>query len=327
MGENGRMLIPFPVTRSFLGWWLEPSELLGLDGIHSKTNATSIPFFRKSRRPDDNRLSGSDPRPSSAFFPRRFRPKIRQSPPIAGNEPGRRRALRENRRVDQTQPVRIEGLFEERPRGKGDRARMCVSSRIPRTSLCLSALLFLFHWARLGFGDSEGRRKRVDATIRRRAGGSDIVIRTSSRLAGAIGSLIWNGKEFIDRADHGRELQSACSFDEGVPAEFWPEAYNPTEAGTRADGEGPNSSSRSLRIQARGDTLETVAQAAFWLAPGKKSSGRKAKTDRILSNHHICETRADRSARSAACRRFSGGTPCFAANPRQGSARGNTPSG
>src|ERR1035441_907436 len=42
---------------------------------------------------------------------------------------------------------------------------------------------------------------------------STIVITTTRRLAGAIDSLKWNGHEFINSADHGRQLQSACSFD------------------------------------------------------------------------------------------------------------------
>src|SRR5438067_1344517 len=37
-----------------------------------------------------------------------------------------------------------------------------------------------------------------NSVIRAKAGDSDIVITTTSRLAGAIHSLTWNGKEFID---------------------------------------------------------------------------------------------------------------------------------
>jgi len=59
-----------------------------------------------------------------------------------------------------------------------------------------------------------------DATIRGVAGSSEITIRTTSRLAGAIDSLTWNGKEFIDSFDHGRQLQSAASFDGAAPRTF-----------------------------------------------------------------------------------------------------------
>jgi len=72
-----------------------------------------------------------------------------------------------------------------------------------------------------------------DAVIRAKAGVSDIVITTTSRLAGAIHSLKWNDMEFIDSLDHGRQLQSACSFDMARPGPFWAECFNPTEAGSK----------------------------------------------------------------------------------------------
>ena len=50
-----------------------------------------------------------------------------------------------------------------------------------------------------------------DATIRAAAGGSEIVITTTSRLAGAIHSVTWNGKEFIDSTDHGCDSASSVS--------------------------------------------------------------------------------------------------------------------
>ncbi len=87
-----------------------------------------------------------------------------------------------------------------------------------------------------------------DATIRARAGKSEIVITTTSRVAGAIHSLTWNGREMIDSFDHGRQLQSAANFDLG--SRFTPETFNPTEAGSSADGRGPTSTSRLLRIAA-----------------------------------------------------------------------------
>lgn len=128
-----------------------------------------------------------------------------------------------------------------------------------------------------------------DAVIRRKAGPSDIVITTTSRVAGAIHSLTWNGKEFIDSYDHGRQLQSAASFDGGLPGEFWAERFNPTEAGSRADGDGPSSSSRLVRLRAKGNGLETTTQMAFWLAPGEQSFGRDALNDRVLSDYFIAK--------------------------------------
>ena len=122
-----------------------------------------------------------------------------------------------------------------------------------------------------------------DAVIRGRAGPSDIVITTTARLAGAIHSLRWNGREFIDSADHGRQLQSAANFDGGGP--FFPETFNPTEAGSRKDGAGPTSSSKLLRLRADGPELETTVQMAFWLAPGEKSEGHPALNRKVLADH------------------------------------------
>ena len=122
-----------------------------------------------------------------------------------------------------------------------------------------------------------------DAVIRGPAGGSEIVITTTSRLAGAIHSLTWNGREFIDSHDHGRQLQSASNLDlEGV---FHNETFNPTEAGSRADGAGPTSTSRLLWLSAAGRDLATVNRMAFWLAPGEKSGDHPAVNTTALSNH------------------------------------------
>lgn len=122
-----------------------------------------------------------------------------------------------------------------------------------------------------------------DATIRGSYAGSEIVISTTSRLAGAIDSLTWNGQEFINSTDHGRQLQSASNFDAG--SKFSGETFNPTEAGSRFDGAGPKSTSRLLHLIATDNTLQTTNQMAFWLRPGDKSDGILAKNKQALSNH------------------------------------------
>lgn len=136
-------------------------------------------------------------------------------------------------------------------------------------------------------GPTHQPRVSGTGTIRARAAASEIVIQTTDRLAGAIHSLTWNGKEFIDSFDHGRQLQSAASFDCGRQTEFWAECYNPTEAGSRADGRGERSSSRLLCYHAEGNGLRTTTQMAFWLAPGERSSGRLALNDTVLSRHLV----------------------------------------
>lgn len=122
-----------------------------------------------------------------------------------------------------------------------------------------------------------------DAVIRGTAGKSEIVIRTTQRLAGAIDSLTWDGKEFIDSTDHGRQLQSASNLDAGSPISD--ETFNPTEAGSRADGAGPKSSSVLLSLRAEGAVLETRSKMAFWLKPGEKSGAHPAKNTTIVSGH------------------------------------------
>jgi hypothetical protein len=122
-----------------------------------------------------------------------------------------------------------------------------------------------------------------DSIIRAKAGTSDIVITTTQRLAGGIHSLKWNGKEFIDSHDHGRQLQSASNLDLGK--KFIPEVFNPTEAGSSADGTGNKSSSKLLHLDAKGNELRTTIQMAFWLKPGAKSFSNLAYNDKVLSNH------------------------------------------
>lgn len=92
--------------------------------------------------------------------------------------------------------------------------------------------------------------------------GSAIEIATASQFAGAIYSVRWRGKEFINNYDHGRQLQSAAHFDGAGPC------YNPTEAGSRNDGKGSESTSRLLSLTHELGTLTTRTQMAFWLAPG-----------------------------------------------------------
>ena len=126
-----------------------------------------------------------------------------------------------------------------------------------------------------------------NATIRKVAGPSEIVIKTTQRLAGAIDSLTWNGKEFIDSHDHGRQLQSASNLDCGTPIQN--ETYNPTEAGSRKDALGASSSSELLEISAAGSELKTKSKMAFWLPPGELSGTNPAKNTTLVSNHLLAK--------------------------------------
>jgi hypothetical protein len=141
----------------------------------------------------------------------------------------------------------------------------------------------------LAFGTLTAQLPTGEAVIRGPAGPSEIVITTTKRLAGAVDSLTWNGKEFIDSLDHGRQLQSACSFDLAKPGQFWAECFNPTEAGSLRDHTGAKSTSRLLYLKADKNRLSTVTQPAFWLAPEEKSQGRPALNKQILSDHLIAK--------------------------------------
>lgn len=122
-----------------------------------------------------------------------------------------------------------------------------------------------------------------DAVIRRAAGDSEIVITTTSRLAGAIHSVAWDEKEFIDSLDHGRQLQSASNLD--VDGVMHDECFNPTEAGSERDMDGPSSTSRLLYMSSGDREIVSVSQMAFWLRPGQSSGGHPALNTTALSNH------------------------------------------
>ena len=120
-----------------------------------------------------------------------------------------------------------------------------------------------------------------DAEISGTIGGKPLVIRTTSRLAGAIDSVKWDGVEFIDSHDHGRQLQSALNAD--VDGVFHVECYNPTEAGSVVDALGPKSTSRLEFLSTKDGLLTTRTQMAYWLAPGMKSGGHLAQNTTLLS--------------------------------------------
>ncbi|OWJ64988.1 hypothetical protein BWR60_21710 [Inquilinus limosus] len=96
-----------------------------------------------------------------------------------------------------------------------------------------------------------------DGTIQADVFGSPLEIKTSTRMGGAIESLTWKGKEFINSADHGRLMQSASSFNK------LGECYNPTEAGSAYDKRG-KSSSELIEFSAEGNRLTSTSRPAYW---------------------------------------------------------------
>jgi hypothetical protein len=141
----------------------------------------------------------------------------------------------------------------------------------------------------MGFACSMGGAPNLELSVSARVNGATLTLRTSARMSGAIDSIQWRGKEFINAFDHGRELQSACSFD------GYGECLNPTEAGSGTDGTGPVSSSLLVSGKARGRTLETTIEMAYWLAPGaayhtacgSHADFRRAKNETVRSSDRL----------------------------------------
>ncbi|KAL5009904.1 hypothetical protein ScPMuIL_012209 [Solemya velum] len=107
--------------------------------------------------------------------------------------------------------------------------------------------------ARLGYkeGGLDGRW-----TI---SNGNGLYLSASERMAGAVDSLVWNHKEFINAYDHGRELQMAINTD------TFGECYNPTEAGGRDDGNTMGTKSRSQWVHVAGNVLQSEVLPSYWL--------------------------------------------------------------
>ena len=91
---------------------------------------------------------------------------------------------------------------------------------------------------------------------------SPFQMRVSKKYGGAIDSFFWRGQHFVDVYDHGREWQVAAQF------KGYNGCYNPTEAGSLADGaEDSDSSSRFFDLSTYNNILTTKNNPAFWLRP------------------------------------------------------------
>jgi hypothetical protein len=106
---------------------------------------------------------------------------------------------------------------------------------------------------------------------------SAIAIGFSRRTAGAIDSLTWRGHQFVNANDHGREFQSASSFDGKG------ECFNPTEAGSAADATGDRSTSKLLSLEIADRTITTKSLMAYWIGPGGQSGNCHGTTTTVES--------------------------------------------
>ncbi|QSQ26728.1 hypothetical protein JY651_18145 [Pyxidicoccus parkwayensis] len=113
-------------------------------------------------------------------------------------------------------------------------------------------------------GINEGRKGYYSGGYGRWTAENDIIrISASARTAGAIDSLMWNGREFINSWDHGRQLQMA------VIANNWGECYNPTQAGSSNDGLSSGTTSILEGTYSEPSRLAFQTRPAFWLAAGQ----------------------------------------------------------
>ena len=117
--------------------------------------------------------------------------------------------------------------------------------------------------------------------------GDELELVISARFAGAVESLTWRGKEFINIFDHGRQISYAWHFD------GYSECLNPTEPGTANDGRGLVSTSQLLSVcRSAENRITTTTRPAFWLAPGQSgfcSGGPQTALNETLLSDQILE--------------------------------------
>src|SRR5436853_804287 len=131
------------------------------------------------------------------------------------------------------------------------------------TTITVSVALFLCSQA--------GSRAQVNGNVTVTSSvpvfGQSLSISTSSQFAGAISSLKWGNKEYINNWDHGRQLQ--------VNAQFFNryECYNPYEAGTKEDQNLNKTSSKLLSMSPMGNRLESETQMSWYLSTRETRPG------------------------------------------------------
>jgi len=89
--------------------------------------------------------------------------------------------------------------------------------------------------------------------------GEPVRVSANSRYGAAIYSIVLGNFQFVDSADHGREVQTAWQLDGQI------EGQNPTEAGSSADGNGYLSSTKIISAGVTGNVLTTKVNPAYWL--------------------------------------------------------------
>ncbi|HEY5730713.1 MAG TPA: hypothetical protein VIS72_11715 [Anaerolineales bacterium] len=118
--------------------------------------------------------------------------------------------------------------------------------------------------------------------------GDELVLQVSARFGGAVDSITWRGKEFINVFDHGRQISYAWQMD------GYGECLNPTEPGSASDLFKPSSTSDLLEVcRPESNLLTTTVQPAYWLAPGETGFCEgtvEAVNDTLISDHIMHKT-------------------------------------
>jgi hypothetical protein len=134
-------------------------------------------------------------------------------------------------------------------------------------------------------GNMRIEQPALDSTIR---------LETSARFGGSVASIVFRGKQFVDVHDHGRELQSASSFD------GFGECFNPTEAGSLTDDVKETTSSKLLAARSGPNSIETETDMAFWLPPNYDyrhqcghSPGTTHAVNKAITGGHILDKRIE----------------------------------
>lgn len=119
--------------------------------------------------------------------------------------------------------------------------------------------------------------------------GDPLTLRVSSRFGGAVESVVWRGKEFINIYDHGRQISYAWTLNDVG------ECLNPTEPGSAWDFLSQTSTTAVHSICSDAtNRLTTHVTPAYWLAPGGTGycdGGHVlAVNDSPLSDHDFIKT-------------------------------------
>ncbi len=119
----------------------------------------------------------------------------------------------------------------------------------------------LSHYLEWGFKEKRRGYTEGGAYGRYTVRNDIISVSTTWRTAGAVDSVMFNNREFINSWDHGRQLQYALATNDQD------ESYNPTEAGSCDDDIGAYTSSILDYVHVGGATMATQTRPAFWRKP------------------------------------------------------------